>query len=209
MAERKISKTTQRRVAAVLGAVEGIQKAIVKLDEKALLRLFRRDEVSAQPDGYPASSMPEHSSGSRSHHSPTESPFMARLPEKGPDKEKFVRDEVSTAIGDLEKAVFKAEQLITEALDSIAYVGQIADATIGRQAASNPCEICAVRPVEKAAWCGPCYQDWWNHGKPDRLLWKMFKTEEKNSEKILLVPECPPPLTGTAIRGPWVDKEGA
>jgi hypothetical protein len=104
-----------------------------------------------------------------------------------------VPDELRETVRGIERNVQEAERLLAAVVDSLSYIAEVDEETQGR-ASSLPCEVCLLLPATKAGWCGGCYQGWdEDHGRPDRARYVMWKQETKNSEGLLLVPECPPP----------------
>jgi hypothetical protein len=168
-----------------------IANLAAKIDSHRVTDLVRRASIPSGTDGYPSNSMPEHSSGG-SHADPT---FMAATARPAR------RDEQQQSLKYMEKDLSKAEKFLRGAL-GVLDNQQRKDADKRARPATVPCLVCELLPAEKSGYCMNDYNDWWKYGKPDRLLWEMFKREEMDSDGNLRVPECPPP-TGEAIRGPW------
>lgn len=194
---QKLSRSTKRKVEKVDSQASAMTDGVKRLidSRERYTELFRRATIDTTIDGYPASSRMGYVSGSGSGSSPTEAAVNAR---ENPQK-----DTVAGWAKRFSKLVTIAETAIEQALWGLDHMDQVVEEEKARPT-TDPCPVCTVLPVEKRGFCRPCYNAWWDHGSPDRERWVLYKLKIKNSEGLVLVDLCPPPVAGkTARRGPW------
>lgn len=194
MAKQALSKNSLQRVERIMKQVDTIRSKAAHIDHPRVTDLVRRAAIPIARDGYPANSMPESTSGG-SISDPTGSTALA------PDRD-VSGDLVGRALRNLENDLRRAEKSVLDAL-GILDGEQRTLAKRKERPTSVPCSICLIQAAAKAGWCVPDYNDWYKHGCPDRNLWEMFKRRDVDENGVLRVPECPPPTTRQAIRGPW------
>jgi hypothetical protein len=201
MAQKKLSTASRKRVARIMEMVHRVQSDAYKITEPQIAELVRRDAIPFEPDGYPANSMPEHSSGG-SHGDKTMATVLAR--------EQHRTNELRRRLKHVERLALHADVAVSELVSTLAYEDEKVEREKGRQG-STPCAICLELPAQIGAWCRPCYDDWRNHGQPDRMIWEMYRrgdTVKVDHDDVLRVPDCPPPGDGcTARRGPYAEKK--
>ncbi len=201
---QKLSRTAQRRVARMVAHVKSIQKLCDRIDEGTLTKLVQRDSISSTIDGYSPGGTGENRSSGKGSGRPTESTATARNAEDWGFHSTSDWDELKDRLRNVEELLYNADNWLGEALSTVKELSRLETKLVGRQEGSEACELCGTNPAEKAGWCVPCYNDHWKHGKPDRMRWTLYKRQVKNSEGLVLVPDCPPPREGAkAIRGPW------
>lgn len=190
-------------MAEVVKRLDSIQASVGRLDEDVLTELFRRASISSTPDGFPATAVADRTSGSKSSDDgigrPTEELALRNI--QGYRVQDPVRKLADRILNLIRLADFNLEDALT-ALEH----NQFSVEEAKQRPTTIPCLVCQELPAEKAGFCVNCYNDWWKHGKPDRHLWILYRTQTRNShpENLVLVDECPPPSQGNeAIRGPW------
>jgi hypothetical protein len=195
MATQSLSRTAKRRVSSIMESIAEIFKSASVIEESAVTELVRRASISTTPDSFPSNSLPGHVSGSGTGSSAVESAVEARLNQR--------QDSVMRDLRKLERGLRDAESNVRDAVGILGNVDREIEEKRER-VVSDPCPICLELSIEKAGWCVLDYNDWHKHGKPDRLIWEMWKRGDKDSDGVMRVPECPPPSNGNvAIRGPF------
>jgi len=170
-------------------SLERILNLVNKISVEQLEELVRRDAVSAVPDGFPTSSGFDGGGTSRGWGpESTSSTVAAAMARQRP-----VSDELRKRLKKIEQNIHDAERSLNDLHKSLKYMFAKEDDERGRKEQSSPCAICLVAPAKKAGWCDEDRAQWEDAGRPDRLLWTMYLREDRNSEGILMVPECPPP----------------
>ena len=201
MAQNKLSMSSRKRVERIMERIHRVQSDSGKVTEAQIAELVRRDAIPSRPDGYPADSMPEHSSGG-THGDKTLATVLQR--------EQHRTDELRRQLKHIEDLAKYVDVGMGELVNTVNYETVKVDREKGRQGAA-PCAICITLPAQISEWCRPDYDNWQNHGKPDRALWAMFKRGDVvkvGHEEVLRVPDCPPPSSGnTARRGPYASKK--
>ena len=193
MAQPKLSKQSSRLAREILATAESIANLAKHVDDKRVKELVRRAAIPIDPDGYPASSMPERTSGGGKS-DPTFGVVLA--------KDKSRRDPVSADLRRLNSDLTKAESHIRSAVARLDGIDRKVEEKVER-AASDPCMVCLQLPSTKSGFCNSDYLDWWRYGQPDRHVWILWRRGEVNSEGRTLVDQCPPPSEGnTAVVGP-------
>jgi len=195
--QKPLSKTSQRRVDGITAALGGIKTTLAKIDESQIADLIRRSAIPIGRDGYPSTSMPEHSSGG-STSDPT-----GRTAAAGADKDRQPNDTIGRAAKNLEREIKKAEKSLLDAAGILE--NELRNLSKKKERPSSvPCSICLTNAADRAGWCTPDYNDWWRHGSPDRAIWEMWSRKDADENGVLRVPECPKPSSeNKAIRGPW------
>lgn len=184
-----------------MSSANDLRNLLDKIDEKRVAELVRRVAIPVASDGYPTSSMPEHSSGG-GHSDPTSATATSAVDRERTDGNKRT-DPLSADLRHLESELAKAHKVLRGCVGVLDGV-QRKLVEKAERPATVPCSICETLPAEKAAWCMSDYNDWWKHGSPDRLLWEMYRRQDVDDAGVLRVPNAPPPSEGhTAIRGEW------
>lgn len=176
-------------------SISEIFKSISVIREPEVTELVRRASISVTPDSFPTNSLPGHVSGSGTGSSAVESAVEARASQR--------EDSVLKDLRRVERGLRDAESTVRDVVGILGNVDREIE-TKRERVVSDPCPICLELPIAKAGWCDPDYTNWLRYGKPDRAIWEMFKREDRDSDGVLRVPECPPPSNGNeAIRGPF------
>ena len=175
-----------QRLKRVSDSIENSNRFLVKLKTDHLEELFRRDQIGI--DTYAASgtgsSIVGFSSGSNSELTPTE-----RAAENNGFKKKQsdpVRDETKK----IERDIFKAEEHLRMAVESLTFLRSGVEKKRGRETTA-PCEACGILPISKTGFCVGCFLEWVENGSPDRQMWVAYKNALRNSEGKILVPDVP------------------
>jgi hypothetical protein len=183
-----LNQRAQQRQKRVLESLENINKFLVKLKEDHLEELFRRDQVGV--DTYAASgtgsSIVGFSRGSNSELTPTE-----RAAENNGFKKKQsdpVRDETKK----IERDIFKAEEYLRMAAESLTFLRSGVEKKRGRETTA-PCEACGILPISKTGLCSECFLGWAENGYPDRQRYISYLNATRNSEGKILVTDLPTP----------------
>jgi hypothetical protein len=193
---KQLSNSQLRRLSNIEETVDFIGRHLKSLSREALTGLISRIDVGVHPDGYRSNTaLGDKTSGSSSSNSPTESASFSRM-------RKGNRDEVGEAWRRIEVYTKSAESLISECVGTLTYVSHIEEETRGRDV-SSVCPICNELPAARSGFCDLDFQDWLLHGRPDRHLWCLWKTQTKNSEGLILVTSCPRPTIAAVFRGPF------
>lgn len=194
---RKLSRRSQQRIAKNLALIENINILLVSITEETITDLVRRDAIGIGHDGYPADSMPEHSSGGFAGSS-TESAALFGLPGSrggNDDWQKAAQrrdgaDVVRKQLASIEQNLRTANKALREAAYTVVNLNQKTEEVKNRQM-STPCAICNIQAAEKSGWCTSDYRQWELDGKPDKTRYAMWRRQDTNSEGIVLVPEKP------------------
>lgn len=214
MDKPKLSRSTENRIKRTNKRVERISILCASpyLQEDSLTTLFQRASISSVPDGFASSSGLERVSGGGSKDTPTEATVFALNPSFAPKTDKDGKtiitkkryDPLSEAAKRLEHLLSEVEKTLQSAVLSAQYVQTSVQEGRGRQIQSDPCPIDPADPIEVSGYCRRHYDDWVNHGRPNKQAWKLYRQEAKDANDNLTVPTCPPPGEGqTARRGPW------
>lgn len=217
-----MTDTRKKQAEHLSRKVESAMVMLAKFDQATITELLRRGEQSPEPDGFPGGG---YGNGGKSSDvtTSTEAAALRGLPNatkkdangnivNNPDPDDWSRHVVLDPIGDFISEIIER---LTETYDIARILDKrrqvvlhAADSKRGREPVSAPCRICHEAAAVKGAMCTNDYNDWHDHGSPDRLLWEMWKhgTTKKDADTdgtVLMVPECPPPSQGhTARRGP-------
>lgn len=195
MAQQTLTRTAKRRISSIMESLSEIIKSATVVEESAVTELVRRASIPTAPDSFPSNSLPGHVSGSGTGSSAVESAVIARENQR---EDTVIRD-----LRKLERGLRDAESNVRDAVGILSNVDREIEEKRER-AVSDPCSICLELSADKSGWCINDYNDWWKHGQPDRLIWEMFKREDRDSDGVLRVPECPAPSNeNVAIRGPF------
>jgi hypothetical protein len=200
MAKETLTRTAKRRVSSIMESLSEIFKSASVIQEPEVTELVRRASISVTPDSFPTNSLPGHVSGSATGSSAVESAVEARLNQR--------EDSVLKDLKRLEKGLRDAEHFLRDAVGILGNVDREIEVKRER-VVSDPCPICLELPIEKAGWCNPDYTSWVRYGKPDRLLWEMYKRGDQMKDDVTglnvpMVPDCPPPSNeNVATRGPF------
>src|ERR1035437_799003 len=200
MAPNKLSMSSRKRVERIMERIRRIQSDSFKITEPQIAELVRRDAIPSRPDGYPADSMPEHSSGG-THGDKTLATVLQREYKR--------TDELRARLVKIEQLSMHADVALSSLNNTVHYETVKVEREKGRQGAA-PCSICLELPAQISGWCRSDYDDWRNHGQPDRVIWGMYRrgdTVKVGHDDVLRVPECPPPSEGCKVRrGPFARK---
>lgn len=194
----KMSRSSRRRVDNMMQRLENISLNLDKISQDTVEDLITRAAISSVPDGFGSNSRLGDGSRGSSDITPTEASVFAR--------ERPPKDELNQRVKHIEKLMTFLDVAAGEIQSNIGEIYRVEEEKKQR-AVSTPCLICDVNPAEKAGYCKPDYDKWFDYGSPDRLRWEMFCKQTRTLDDILFVPECPPPgARKTARRGPWRKK---
>jgi hypothetical protein len=186
----RVTRTTtlsKRRMAAMIRQRDEAILCLQQLNPERLARLLARGEQSAQPDGYPPTSLPGSRGGGAESLTSVEAAAEARIAGGRPDP-------VLDAISWVGWTMAEVYDLCRHAVERVQDVEGDSERAMGRQAASSACPACPDGLQALRGLCRTCYGVWTDHGRPDFaafVAWRQGKREE-----------CPP-ATAKARRGPW------
>ncbi len=133
--------------------------------------LVRRNQKTAQPDGYPGGSS-EVVVQSSSDDTSTERAALYGLPadERTPDdwRRHSVRDDIDLAISEFERDLDAVDRLLNQALRRVEFVKHVRDSARGRQSSlAGMCKACGQEvPLIARGYCDPCRKAWERDDKP-------------------------------------------
>jgi hypothetical protein len=181
-----------QRLNRVSTSIENINKFLVRLRMDHLEELFRRDQIGV--DTYASSgtgsSIVAFNRGASPELTPTE-----RAAERNsgfPNTGRKQGDPVRNEIKKIERDIFKAEEHVRMAVESLTFLRSGVEKKRGRET-TEPCEACGILPIVKTGFCSPCYLEWVENGSPERQRWVAYKNATRNSEGRILVPDPPAP----------------
>lgn len=204
MQQSRLSRGAQKRVEYISSGLDTALFLIGKLDEDTITEIVRRASIPSRPDGLPRSTaLGEKGSGGDPFTSSTEGAAFARNPdwnEQG-ERPRPHRDPIQRLSENLERGVGDVVNTLRNLVGKIE-VMDLQEAKHKERPTTSPCAVCEAS-AEKAGYCRPHYDNWCDYGKPDRLVWEMWKRQDMEGD-VLRVPECPKPSSGNkARRGPW------
>lgn len=191
----KLSKSSRRRVDNMVEHLEQGSLNLNKISQDTLEDLVGRAAISSVPDGYSGNTRLGDGSRGTTEITPTEATVFAR--------ENPIRDELTQRVKHIEQLILFIDVAAREIQSNITEIFRVEEEKKQR-IISTPCLVCKINTAEKAGYCRPCYQNWYEYGCPDRLKWELYKNQTKNIDGLIVVEECPKPRVGKSARlGPW------
>lgn len=185
MSGKKLSRASKGRLNRMLESIENTNVSLDGISPDDLEDLVRRDAIGISPLGIESSgeSIGIRAGGGIS--SPVERAVLAR------DSGKTPRDPVRGSVRKIEKDLLWAEQALARVVEEIHFLKYGVEKKRARDT-STPCDICLLLPASRNGMCVDDYTEWVEHGSPDRLRWKAWKTGAKSSDGRILVANQPP-----------------